>query len=120
MLRSRPRSSVAVRHSLFLDANVLFTAAHNPGGKAAFLFEAASRSAPPWQLLCSAYALEVARRNVAITRRGKVVALLSPASAGKAVPPLAPWARIRALNSAVCHFEAGESVVQESEFEAAR
>lgn len=70
--------------------------------------------------------LEVVRRvettgqPVAITRRGKVVARLSPASAAKAVPPMSPWARIRARNTAVCRFEAGESVASESEFEAAR
>lgn len=56
---------MAVRHRLFLDANVLFTAAHNPDGKAAFLFERASRSGPPWRLLCSACAIEEARRNLA-------------------------------------------------------
>jgi prevent-host-death family protein len=70
--------------------------------------------------------LEVVRRvettgqPVTITRRGKVVARLSPASGGRAAPALAPWARIRARNTAVCRFEAGESVVQECEFEAAR
>jgi uncharacterized protein len=60
----QPRTRLGVRHSLFLDANVLFTAAHHPGGKAAFLFEVASRPSPPWQLLCSAYAVEEARRNL--------------------------------------------------------
>ena len=51
---------------LFLDANVLFTAAHRPQGKAAFLFQAlaATAGAPPWQLLSSAYAVEEARRNL--------------------------------------------------------
>lgn len=48
---------------LFLDANVLFTAAHNPHGKAAFLFDAAGLG--HWRLLSSAYALEEARRNIA-------------------------------------------------------
>lgn len=51
---------------LFLDANVLFTAAHNPAGKAAFLF------LPPhrvhWALCSSAYAVEEARRNLARKR----------------------------------------------------
>jgi uncharacterized protein len=61
----RPRTQRGVRHRLFLDANVLFTAAHNPGGKAAFLFEAVARPNPPWQLLCSTYAIEEARRNLA-------------------------------------------------------
>ncbi len=65
--------------------------------------------------------VEATGQPVTITRRGKVVARLSPASsAGKAVPALAPWARLRARNVALCRFEAGESVVQEGEFEAAR
>ena len=52
---------------LFLDANVLFTAAHRPAGKAAFLLQAwAPRAAAPWELLSSAYALEEARRNLAV------------------------------------------------------
>ncbi len=50
---------------LFLDANVLFTAAHRPQGKAAFLFQALDQARPPpWQLLSSAYAVTEARRNV--------------------------------------------------------
>jgi len=47
---------------LFLDANVLFTAAHNPKGKAALLIELAQVGA--WQLVTSAYAREEARRNL--------------------------------------------------------
>lgn len=47
---------------LFLDANVLFTAAHNPNGKAAFLFDR-SRDGN-WQLVSSRYAAEEARRNI--------------------------------------------------------
>jgi uncharacterized protein len=46
---------------LFLDANVLFTAAHNPHGKAAFLIQAA---AGHWRLATSGYALAEARRNL--------------------------------------------------------
>jgi hypothetical protein len=49
---------------LFLDANVLFTAAHNPHGKAAFLFE--KSNAARWELISSRYAMEEARRNIAI------------------------------------------------------
>lgn len=57
-------------HRLFLDANVLFTAAQNPHGKAAFLFaHAAPPDDPPsharWALLSSGYAIEEARRNIA-------------------------------------------------------
>ncbi|MEA1049040.1 PIN domain-containing protein [Lamprobacter modestohalophilus] len=47
---------------LFLDANVLFTAAHNPNGKAALVLELAT--AGLWQAVTSAYALEEARRNL--------------------------------------------------------
>jgi hypothetical protein len=51
---------------LFLDANVLFTAAHRPQGKAAFLFQvlAIRGDDPPWHLLSSVYAIEEARRNL--------------------------------------------------------
>lgn len=47
---------------VFLDANVLFTAAHNPLGKAALLFEFEASGA--WKLCSSHYALEEARRNL--------------------------------------------------------
>jgi predicted nucleic acid-binding protein len=50
-------------HRLFLDANVLFTAAHNPDGKAAYLFDALKLKR--WELLSSAYAVGEARRNIA-------------------------------------------------------
>ena len=48
---------------LFLDANVLFTVAHNPHGKAALIIEIGQSSI--WQLATSAYAAEEARRNIA-------------------------------------------------------
>jgi predicted nucleic acid-binding protein len=48
---------------LFLDANVLFTAAHNPAGKAALVMELGA--AGLWDLVISPYALEEARRNIA-------------------------------------------------------
>ena len=51
-------------HRLFLDASVLFTAAHNPEGKAHFLFELAAALRPHWRLMSSGYAIEEARRNV--------------------------------------------------------
>ncbi len=47
---------------LFLDANVLFTAAHNPKGKAALLIELGDRGY--WELYSSPYALEESRRNL--------------------------------------------------------
>ncbi len=49
-------------HRLFLDANVIFTAAHNPDGKAAFLFEALDLKR--WELLSSTFAIIEARRNI--------------------------------------------------------
>jgi predicted nucleic acid-binding protein len=48
---------------LFLDANLLFTAAHNPDGKAALLFEALELKR--WQLVTSGFAIAEARRNIA-------------------------------------------------------
>jgi predicted nucleic acid-binding protein len=48
---------------LFLDANILFTAAHNPTGKAALVIELGQ--AGLWQCVTSAYAVEEARRNLA-------------------------------------------------------
>ena len=48
---------------LFLDANVLFTAAHNPGGKAATVVWLAAWGA--WHAVSSEYAVKEARRNLA-------------------------------------------------------
>ena len=48
---------------VFLDANVLFTAAHNPEGKAALVIELGR--AGHWALATSRYALEEACRNLA-------------------------------------------------------
>lgn len=48
---------------LFLDANILFTAAHNAEGKSSLVIELGQ--AGLWQLVSSAYAVEEARRNIA-------------------------------------------------------
>jgi predicted nucleic acid-binding protein len=48
---------------IFLDANILFTAAHNPSGKAAFVVELGRSGI--WRLATSPYAVEEARRNIA-------------------------------------------------------
>ena len=48
---------------LFLDANVLFTAAHNPTGKAALVIELGGTT--KWEVVSSSYAVEEARRNIA-------------------------------------------------------
>ncbi|HEY7699754.1 MAG TPA: PIN domain-containing protein [Vicinamibacteria bacterium] len=47
---------------LFFDANVIFTAAHNPQGKAAFVLERASKG--QWEVVSSSFAIEEARRNL--------------------------------------------------------
>jgi predicted nucleic acid-binding protein len=49
---------------IFLDANVLFTAAHNPSGKAALILEIAAQG--QWMTLTSTLAVEEARRNLDI------------------------------------------------------
>jgi predicted nucleic acid-binding protein len=66
---------------LFLDANVLFTAAHNPGGRSAALFALARSGA--CMLVTSPHALEEARRNLRLKhpRAGDVLeSLLAVAS----------------------------------------
>ena len=47
---------------LFLDANVLFTAAHHGTGKSAFLFDMLHLER--WKLVSSEYAIAEARRNL--------------------------------------------------------
>jgi hypothetical protein len=47
---------------LFFDANTLFTAAHNPMGKAALVIEFGESG--HWRLCTSTYAVEEARRNL--------------------------------------------------------
>jgi predicted nucleic acid-binding protein len=47
---------------IFLDANILFTAAHNPKGKAALVIELGRSGI--WRLATSQYAVEEARRNI--------------------------------------------------------
>lgn len=47
---------------LFIDANVLFTAAHNPEGKAAFIISLGAEKV--WEVCTSTFAVEEARRNL--------------------------------------------------------
>ena len=47
---------------LFVDANVLFTAAHNPNGKAALIIELGREG--NWSLATSSYAWLEASRNL--------------------------------------------------------
>jgi len=49
---------------LFLDANVLFTAAHNPSGKATLIIDLGTQGS--WEVVTSSYAMEEARRNILI------------------------------------------------------
>ena len=49
---------------LFLDANVLFTAAHNPSGKAALIIDLGSQGY--LEVISCSYAIEEARRNISI------------------------------------------------------
>jgi predicted nucleic acid-binding protein len=47
---------------LFLDSNVLFTAAHNPEGKASLVIELAAKD--HWEVVTSAYCVSEARLNL--------------------------------------------------------
>lgn len=47
---------------LFLDANILFSAAHRPQGKAALLIELSAEG--HWEVVTSSYAIDEARRNL--------------------------------------------------------
>jgi predicted nucleic acid-binding protein len=58
---------------VFLDANVLFTAAHNRSGKAALVIELGIRG--HWGLATSGYAFEEARRNIEIKFPGSLSTL---------------------------------------------
>lgn len=49
---------------LFLDANVIFTAAHNPGGRAAAILDLARQGRS--RLVTSQHAVAEARKNVAL------------------------------------------------------
>jgi predicted nucleic acid-binding protein len=69
---------------LFLDANILFTAAHNPKGKAALALELGQ--AGIWQLATSAYAMEEARRNIVLKFPRCLERLQSDASRLRIVP----------------------------------
>jgi uncharacterized protein len=55
---------------VFLDANVLFTAAHNTHGKAAFLIQLTATNA--FKLFTSAYAREEAVRNISAKYPGSL------------------------------------------------
>ena len=79
---------------LFLDANLLFTAAHNPEGRAAALFALARQGT--CVLTSSSHALEEARRNLALKYRPAASALegILPdvTIEGEAPPAVVTWA----------------------------
>ena len=69
---------------VFLDANVLFTAAHNESGKAALVVELGIRG--HWRLATTAYAVEEARRNLEIKFPGSMSRFEALCAAVKLVP----------------------------------
>jgi len=62
--RESSGSSPGDRRKPFLDANVLFTAAHNPEGKCAFVIELGRKG--HWDAFTCTLAVEEARRNLAV------------------------------------------------------
>jgi predicted nucleic acid-binding protein len=83
----------------FLDANVLFSAARDPQGRAAALLVLAE--AGRMELLTSAHALVEARRNLELKNPDRVPRLdqlmARIALVGEAPPVLVEWARARPL-----------------------
>jgi predicted nucleic acid-binding protein len=79
---------------LFLDANVLFTAAHNPEGRAAGLLALARQGT--CRLLSSPHAVEEARRNLKLKypAAGEVLErMLTDVAVGREAPPsVVAWA----------------------------
>lgn len=73
---------------LFLDANVLFTAAYSPEGVGRALFDLAQAGA--CFLYTSGFALEEARRNLALKAPGKLAELESLLSRLVVVPEPSP------------------------------
>jgi uncharacterized protein len=75
---------------VFLDANVIFTAAHNPQGKAAFVIELGA--AGRFSLFTSHAAVEEAKRNLASKYPGSLPLLaallnrIAPVAAGRSAP----------------------------------
>lgn len=103
---------------LFLDANVLFTAAHNPGGKASFVVDLASRG--HWRAVTSALAVEEARRNLEVKfaepvprldellTRVAVVATVVGKSCPVRLPPKDQHIFLSALRSGCTHLLTGD------------
>jgi predicted nucleic acid-binding protein len=79
---------------LFLDANILFSAAHTPAGRAAGLFLLARQGR--CELLSSPHAIEEARRNIRIKYPDQAKSLeafvLELCVTAEAPAPLVAWA----------------------------
>ena len=69
---------------LFLDANVLFTASHNPSGKAALIIDLGSQKY--WEVVLCSFAIDEARRNIMIKFPNCLERLDSLLSTVKKVP----------------------------------
>jgi uncharacterized protein len=69
---------------LFLDANVLFTAAHNPDGKASLIIRLGAEG--HWEIVTSDYAIEEARRNLSRKYPDRLAAFIEQQSALHVVP----------------------------------
>jgi len=84
---------------LFLDANILFTAAHSLEGASRALFDLAEAGC--CTLCMSAFALEEARRNIALKASDKMAAVEQLSGRVTLVPEAAPetvaWAQTRSL-----------------------
>jgi predicted nucleic acid-binding protein len=80
---------------LFLDANILFTAAYSPHGASRALFDLAEAGC--CTLCMSAFALEEARRNIALKASDKMTAIEQLSGRVTLVPEAGPdtvaWAQ---------------------------
>jgi predicted nucleic acid-binding protein len=92
---------------LFLDANVLFTAAHNSSGKAALILDLGAQGYS--EVMSCAYAIEEARRNISIKfpdQLKRFEALIAavikvPSKSGRNCPALLPEKHRPVLEAAI-------------------
>ncbi len=103
---------------LFLDANVLFTAAHNPTGKASLLFDCAARG--HWTIVTSSQAVQEARHNLrlkypeCLSRLEMLckAAMIAPTAAGTScaldLPPKDIPIYLSAIHSKATHLITGD------------
>ena len=103
---------------LFLDSNVLFTAAHNPSGKAGLVIELGVRGS--WEIVSCSYAIEEARRNLSIKfpeclKRFEALmatVIKAPSRSGRNCPVILPEKDRPILEAAIqckaCHLLTGD------------